>query len=147
MATILFGVTETPCNGRFVGGVCFYIRSCINFSVRHDLCLEQLENLCILVNKPRAKPFLISTWYRPPNSPVVKFNFFETLLGKLDSENIEHYLMGDLNCDLQLSPTILDHGSRLLMDIADLYNLSQLINEPTRITDSSSTLIDHIFIY
>ena len=94
MATILFGVTETPCNGRFGGGVCFYIRSCINFSVRHDLCLEQLENLCILVNKPRAKPFLISTWYRPPNSPVVKFNFFETLLGKLDSENIEHYPYG-----------------------------------------------------
>ena len=130
-------------NGRFGGGVCFYIRSCINFSVRHDLCLEQLENLCILFNKPRARPFLISTWYRPPNSPVVKFNYFETLLGKLDSENIEYYLMGDLNCDL--SPTVLDHGSRLLMDIADLYNLSQLINEPTRITDSSSTLIDHIF--
>ena len=35
--------------------------------------------------------------------------------------------------------------SRLLLDIADLYNLSQLINEPTRITFSSSTLIDHIF--
>ena len=47
-------------NGRFGGGVCFYIRSCINFLVRQDLCLEQLENLCILVNKPRAKPFLIS---------------------------------------------------------------------------------------
>ena len=31
------------------------------------------------------------------------------------------------------------------MDIADLYNLSQLINEPTRITASSATLIDHIF--
>ena len=51
--------------------------------------------------------------------------------------------MGDLNCDL--SPTVVDHGSSLLMDIADLCNLSQLINEPTRITDSSSTLIDHIF--
>ena len=129
-------------NGRFGGGVCFYILSCINFSVRQDLCLEQLENLCILVNKPRAKPFLISTWYRPPSSPVVKFDYFETLLGKLDSKNIEYYLMGDFNCDL--SPTVLDHGSRLLMDTADLYNLSQLINEPTRITDSS-TLIDHIF--
>jgi hypothetical protein len=31
------------------------------------------------------------------------------------------------------------------VDIAELYNLSQLINEPTRTTDSSSTLIDHIF--
>ena len=31
------------------------------------------------------------------------------------------------------------------MDITGLYNLSQLINEPTRVTDFSSTLIDHIF--
>jgi hypothetical protein len=39
----------------------------------------------------------------------------------------------------------LDHSSRLLIDIAELYNLSQQINEPNRTTDSSSTLIDHIF--
>ena len=103
--------------------------------LRHDLSFEQLENLCILVNKPRAKPFLIATWYRPPNSPVAKFDYVETLLGRLDSENIEQYLTGDFNCDL--SSTVLDHNSKLLMDIVDLCNLSQLINEPTRITDSS----------
>ncbi len=51
--------------------------------------------------------------------------------------------MGDFNCDL--SSIVLDHDSKLLMDIVVLYNLSQLINEPTRITDSSSTLLDHIF--
>jgi hypothetical protein len=50
-------------NGRFGGGVCFYIRSCINFSVRHDLSFDQLENLCILINKQRANPFLISLLY------------------------------------------------------------------------------------
>ncbi len=74
---------------------------------------------------------------------MVKFSHFETLLGILDAENIEYYLMGDLNCDL--SSTVLDHGSKLLMDIAELYNHSRLINEPTRSTDCSSTLIDHIF--
>jgi hypothetical protein len=89
---------------------------------------------------------IITAWYGSPNSPVVKFNNFETLLGILDSENIEYYLMGDFNCNL--SPTVLDYSSKLLTDIADLYNLSQLINyinEPTRITDSSSTLVGHIF--
>ena len=39
----------------------------------------------------------------------------------------------------------MDHGSRLLVDIANLFSLTQLIEEPTRITSSSSTLIDHIF--
>ena len=102
-------------NGRFGGGVCFYIRNCINFSVRNDLSFDQLENLCILINKPKARPFLIATWYRPPNSPVAKFNYLEKLLGTLDTENIEYYLLGDLNCDL--SVTDLDHSSRVLMDL------------------------------
>ena len=101
------------------------------------------NRLCILINKPKARPFLIATWYRPPNSPVAKFNYLEKLLGTLDTENIEYYLLGNLNCDL--SVTDLDHSSRVLMDIIGLYNLSQLINEPTRVTDFSSTLIDHIF--
>ena len=35
-------------NGSFGGGICFYIRNCINFSVRNDLSLDQLGNLCIL---------------------------------------------------------------------------------------------------
>lgn len=55
-------------NGRFGGGVCFYIRSNINFSLRPDLSVKHLENLCIEIRKPRSKPFLITTWYRPPNS-------------------------------------------------------------------------------
>jgi hypothetical protein len=80
--------------GRCDGGVCSYIRSCINFSVRYDLEFDELENLCISINKPKSKPFLIVTWYRPPNSVVEKFNHLEiTLLGKLDAENIEYYLM------------------------------------------------------
>ena len=48
--------------------------------------------------------------------------------------------MGDLNCDL--SSKVLDDNSTKLMNIADLYNLHQVINESTRITISSSTMID-----
>ena len=54
-------------------------------------------HLSILINKPRAKPFLIATWYRSPNSPAVKFSHFETLLGILDAENIEYYYMAFQN--------------------------------------------------
>ena len=51
--------------------------------------------------------------------------------------------MGDLNCDL--SSKELDHNSTKFMNIVDLYSLHQVINEPTRITISSSTMIDLIF--
>ena len=131
-------------NGRFGGGVCFYVRCNINFLPRFDMSIDQLENLCIEIRKPRSKPFLVTTWYRPPDSPVDKFNYFETLVGRLDAENVEYYLvMGDLNCNF--GSTVMDHNSTILTSITDLYGLQQLISEPTRITKSSSTLIDLIF--
>ena len=50
--------------------------------------------------------------------------------------------MGDMNCNM---PSMSDTNSRLLSDIADLYGLHQLINEPTRVTDTTFTLIDLIY--
>ncbi len=61
----------------------------------------------------------------------------------LDAENVEYHLSGDLNCDLG-SPD-LDSNSRSLIGITELYGLHQLISEPTRITETSSTMINHIF--
>ena len=87
-------------NGRFGGGVCFYIRSNISYSVRTDLDSELLEIISIEIRKHNSKPFVITSWYRPPNSLHELFTHINTLLGKLDSENVEHFLMGDLNCDL-----------------------------------------------
>ena len=79
----------------------FYIRSNISYSVRTDLDSQLLEIISIEIRKHNSKPFVITSWYRPPNSPHELFTHVNTLLGKLDSENIEHFLMGDLNCDLQ----------------------------------------------
>ena len=49
--------------------------------------------------------------------------------------------MGDLNCDLQSKD---NSNVKALLNITDIYGLEQLINEPTRITPSTSTLIDLI---
>ena len=71
------------------------------------------------------------------------FESFEILLGKLDSLNIEYHLLGDFNCNLAVSRY--DNGARKLVSITDVYGLHQLINEPTRITETSQTLIDLIY--
>lgn len=125
------------------GGVCFYVKSSINFTIRNDLNMDTLENLCLEIQKPRSKPFVVATWYRPPDSPIGIFSPFETLIGKLDSENIEYFLMGDLNCDM--IATQYDNNTCKLMSITDIYGLQQLITEPTRITPTSATLIDVIY--
>ena len=41
----------------------------INFSLRNDLYIADLENLCIEVRKPHSKPLIVVNWHRPPNSP------------------------------------------------------------------------------
>jgi endonuclease/exonuclease/phosphatase family metal-dependent hydrolase len=90
-----------------------------------------------------SKPFLVATWYRPPNSAVEIFTHFELLIGKLDADNLEYYLMGDMNCNLASSP--LDNNANLLISVADVYGMQQLITDPTRCTELTSTLIDLIF--
>jgi len=73
--------------------------------MRRDLNLNDLENLCTVeIQKPCSKPFLVITWYRPPCSSVERFSHYETLIGKLDSLSLEHYLMGDLNCNMAPDP-------------------------------------------
>ena len=118
--------TERSADGKTYGGVCFYVRLNVNFSPRKDMSIDQLENLCIEIRKPNSKPFLVGTWYRPPNSTVEKFD-----------------LLGDVNCDI--GRPVLDHPTRVLTVIANLYSMHQLISEPTRITETSSTTIDLIF--
>ena len=79
------------------GGVAMYIRNVIDYKIRSDLSDPDLEFLCIEIQNPKAKPFLLSNWYRPPNSPVELFDKFEALLGKIEAENVESNILGDIN--------------------------------------------------
>ena len=121
-------------------GVCLYIRSNINYVVREDLDNQLLEILSIEIRKPNSKPFVVTSWYRPPNSLSDLFPYLDTVVGRLDSEHVEHYLIGDMNCNLLSSDNI---HTRALSSITE--GLKLLIDEPTRITPSSSSLIDLIF--
>ena len=86
-------------NGRRGGGICIYIQSNLNFIERYDLISETLENLIVEIKKPRSKSILVSTWYRPPDSPTSHFSEFEKMIGLKDAENLEYFLLGDLNID------------------------------------------------
>ena len=81
-------------NGKNGCGVCIYVRSNINFQLRADLSPNNLECLTVEISKPRSKPFLVSTWYRPPQSSPDLFSTFERIFDNIDAENLELYLMG-----------------------------------------------------
>ena len=127
-------------NGRKGGGVCIYLRTNLNYRIRDDLINDDLECLIVEISKPRSSVFLVGTWYRPPNSPPERFNEFENVIDKIDAESKELYILGDVNCNLL--PEASAHISSHLTNIFDIYGLSQLITEPTRVTLVSKTLID-----
>ena len=64
------------------------------------------------------------------------------LLNKIDSENLEFHLLGDLNCNMvSLFPERNTCSSELL-NILDIFDFHQLITGPTRISLDSENLID-----
>ena len=127
-------------NGRNGGCVCIYLRANLNYRIRDDLNNDELECLFVEISKPRSTPFLVGTWYRPPSSPPDLFGEFEKVIAKIDAENKELYILGDVNCNSL--PGANAHISSFLTNIIFMYGLSQLIREPTCVTSASNTLID-----
>ena len=78
--------------------------------------------------------------YRPPNSTVELFNGYENLIEKLDSENKEIILIGDLNCDWTgVKSDTMKPQTNKLHEITEAFQLEQMIEQPTRITEHLET--------
>ena len=99
---------------------------------------QNLEDLWIELLIPRIKPIIIGTCYRAPkNNNVIEC--LEYTLNMLDNNN-EVFILGDFNICMLKNSRLKDKYSKLL----ESNNFKQLINSPTRETNSSSSLIDHI---
>ena len=94
----------------------------------------------IKVIKPNAKPFIAGTWYRPPGCCIEILNAFVTLLHHLETHDLKTNIIGDFNYDISANPQ--NHQRKEFLELCNLYQYSLLIQVPTRVTASSSTLID-----
>ena len=126
------------------GGVCIYLRSSINYKIRDDLVPSELEAVCVEIIKPHSKPFVVTTVYRPPSALSEFFDHFEKLIKGIDNENKEMYILGDLNCDLLRPDKDYNIPTNKIKSLYELYQLSQLIDEATRVTMTTTSLIDHM---
>jgi hypothetical protein len=57
----------------------------------------------------------------------------------LDSEQKEMNLLGDLNCNMLDSSS---HVTKRLRSLIEMYELSQIITKPTRLTQTTASLLD-----
>ena len=102
----------------------------IKFIKRDDL-LTNIESISIELVIPYVKPIIVTSIYRPPGSPVAVSDDIKCLFSKTDEKNREWVIAGDLNCDL-LKPR--DNDTVHIKRIYNIYNLKQIITEPTRTT-------------
>ena len=122
------------------GGVCSYIRDDLAFTpLPIQNTTDDYEVLFVELLLPKTKPIVIGTCYRPPN----QLNFVERLehtLGQLRSD-CDTFILGDFNINYD------DVNCSLFKSyesVLKLFDFTQLIKDPTRVTTTSKSVIDHI---
>ena len=125
------------------GGVAMYAHKNLNPKIRPDIHIEGSEDLFVEITHDKHKNKIVGVIYRPPSSSFDTFlENLETCLQRLSNEHKDIYLMGDFNTDLSLPH---NNSSRRLLNTLLSYAIRPHIDQPTRITNSTQTLIDNIF--
>ncbi|MCG8047471.1 MAG: reverse transcriptase domain-containing protein, partial [Candidatus Thiodiazotropha endolucinida] len=121
------------------GGLVLYHRNSLRCRRRPELEVSNIETLWSELNLPNTRPILICSVYRPPNAQAVWVELFEEELSIAQATGLEMVLMGDFNIDYR------SNVNQKWLSMVQLFDLSQLVTEPTRVTESTSTIIDHVY--
>lgn len=129
------------------GGVAIYVANHISFKIREDLSLfheGEFESIFIETTHS-AHRTIVGEIYRIPNSPEnLSLERFENILSRLQERDTSVIIGTDQNFDYLKIDT---HENTL--DLFNLFIASDLvptITKPTRITHTSATLIDNIYV-
>ena len=132
-------------SGKRGGGLVIYVAEELfqYSSLIEDFCCmsEDIEQLWIEIKQPNSRIKIVGLVYRPPSGKAEIC--MESVRGNLNSiqenRNGETTVMGDLNVNYLTQNT---SPFKMLKEIERDFGLKQLITEPTRVTQNSSTLID-----
>ena len=124
---------------RHGGGIALYINE--SLVVSSHKTSEAIKFMAVWISL-RGGTLLLGLHYRPPGTDS-SLEELESVLSKLQWASYgTSLLLGDFNIDLLqgYSSTSLD-----LKGLTSSFGLTQLVTEATRVTDTSSTLIDHAY--
>ena len=123
------------------GGLAVYIKDTYKASIVQQSSLvseTNFQQLWLKIQCKQFKSFLFCTVYRPPNSPMTFLEDLNSALVDSFLSGLEIIILGDLNCNLIGNCP----DGRALLDFCSTFNLTQLVKVPTRVTETSQTLID-----
>ena len=130
---------------RLGGGVSVFIKDTHEYRLRNDLAVNDdiFESIFIEITNLPTK-IIVGSIYRPPATNLRDSNqHLIEIITKFRRENKLAYLLGDFNVDL-LKSNQHDLTSEFYETMLS-HSFLPLITKPTRVTETSSTLIDNIF--
>ena len=131
-----------------VGGVGLYVKSslshCINDMYKIPSSSDcPVENLWVEVTKGSNR-YIIGGLYRHPGYKINNFiGKLDSSLAQISTRNLSCFIAGDVNIDLKRFCCHKD--TKAYLDSLIVNNFSPVVVMPTRITDRSATIIDHIY--
>ena len=121
-------------SGTRAGGVAFYIKESISYSIRDDLVIvnDENENLWIQVQINNVK-YIFAVIYRHPRHNYITFQQKLTkTIESIENQKDTYFICGDLNINL------LKYGKsnsvKYYLDSLNSANSRSIIDLPTRIT-------------
>ena len=132
-----------------VGGVAVYINKMLNAKVRNDLNLASSDYRCEhlwLEFIFERRTYILCAIYRHPNQNIEKFyDLLEPSLSKIHKKRISCIVIGDINIDLLKCTTSTATSSYINNIISSGFIPLSVL--PTRVTEKSITIIDHIYLF
>lgn len=127
------------------GGSGIYIQDNLRFlPIHYDVEFPAEVEINIVQLFPQfTKPIIVILVYSPPHINKLDFiDCFESLLNLVIRDKVDYVALGDMNIDL-LTDSL---ANSRITNLASSLNLTQLIKDPTRVTLTTQTLLDHIFV-
>ena len=130
------------------GGSGLYIRNNLVFSIISELTImeERIYESVFVTIYFKSKPIICGTIYRSPHKKKHCFESFNKhlsyALSAINKTKHKCFIMGDFNIDLLNTN---DQYTESFTDTMFNFKFYPLINKPSRISDTSSTAIDHIW--
>ena len=128
------------------GGVGLYLSNDLKFSRRSDLDIsgDGIESCWIELARTAKKNIVIGCVYRhPKGNRELFYTILKDQLEKLNTKGHEVLVLGDFNENLLKYNE--DKQTSEYLDMLLSLGFMPIITKPTRITDHTATLIDHIY--
>ena len=119
------------------GGVAIYVKMNMLCKHRADLDVPELEAVWVETNLNKEK-ILIGSFFRPPSKPISYWDLIDKSIKQASYEPFRFFVFGDFNSDFLNNPSI--H----LINLINFNNMTQVIDVPTRITQTTASCLDLI---